>query len=368
MRIERIELFHVAMPLVRPFRTSLGAWDTVESVLVKMTSGGLSGWGESAPGSVPDYCPEYAAGAFALIRDVLAPRLLGGDLASGEQLQQALAGIRGNRFAKAALDLAWWDLHARRLDRPLWKLLGGQSPTVRVGADLGVQDSLERLGELVDAAVADGFPRLKLKIEPGRDVDVVAAVRETHPDLTVHVDGNSAYSLADVDLFRRLDDFGLAMIEQPLANDDLIDHAELRRQVRTPICLDESIDSPAAAAKAIRIGACDWINIKHGRVGGVTAALAIHDLCRAAGVGNWIGGMLESAVGQAFATALATLDNVRYPSDIFPSSRFYAADLGDPPLVLAGAGLAAAAEAPGIAAAPHPARLVERTSQHAVIQ
>ena len=367
MKIERIELYHVAMPLVRPFRTSLGSWATIESVLVKMSSGAAAGWGEAAPGCMPDYCSEYAGGAFAVIRDFLAPRLLGRDVVSGAQLQEALAGIRGNCFAKAALDLAWWDLHARQRGEPLWRDLGGRSPTVTVGADLGVQESVAQLLEGIAGAVEDGFERLKLKVQPGWDVEVVRAVREKFGELVIHVDCNSAYRLEDVELLRQFDELNLAIIEQPLANDDLIDHAELRRRIRTPICLDESISSPAQAEKAVRIGACDWINIKHGRVGGVTNALRILDTCRGAGVGNWIGGMLESAVGQAFACALATLGNVKYPSDIFPSSRFYSKDLGDPPLLLSGPSRVTAAEGPGTGVRPDRKFLGELTVRRAVL-
>ncbi|MHC4716959.1 MAG: o-succinylbenzoate synthase [Planctomycetota bacterium] len=367
MKIDRIELHHVAMKLVKPFRTSFGNWDTIQSVLVRMTSGDLAGWGESSAGCIPDYCSEYSGGAFAVIRDFLAPRLLGRDVAGGAELQEALAGIRGNCFAKAALDLAWWDLHARQRGEPLWRTLGGAGPSVAVGADLGVKDSVEELLDEIAKVVEDGFERLKLKVRPGWDVDVIRAVRERFPGLVIHVDCNSAYRLADVEVFRALDGFDLAMIEQPLAHDDLIDHAELRRQIRTPICLDESIRSPAQADKAIRIGACDWINIKHGRVGGVTNAVRIHDVCRRAGVGNWIGGMLESAVGQAFACALAALGNVKYPSDIFPSSRFYSLDLGHPPVLLSGPSRITAAAGPGIGVEPDPKRLEELTLQRAAL-
>ena len=367
MRIERIELYHVAMPLVRPFRTSFGSWATIESVIVKLVSEQAVGWGESAPGCIPDYSPEYAGGAFVLIRDVLAPRVLNRDVATGDELQELLAGIRGNPFAKAALDLAWWDLHARMEGRPLWRVIGGQSPTIAVGADLGVQESLDRLLELVAEVLAAGFERLKLKIQPGWDVDVVAAARKCCPDLAIHVDGNSAYRLADAETFRRMDEFGLAMIEQPLAHDDLVDHVQLRGLIRTPICLDESINSPAAAEKAIRLGACDWINIKHGRVGGITNAIRIHDLCAQAGVGNWIGGMLESAIGQSFAAALATLGNVKYPSDIFPSSRFYADDLGQPPIELSGPSRVTISDAPGIGVQPDAERLAKLTVQQAIL-
>ena len=360
MKIERIDLYLVSMPLVLPFRTAFGNDQVIESVLVRMAADGLEGWGETAPWALPAYCPEYSAGVFALLRDVLAPRVAGQDVASGSHLQQLLAGIKGNPFAKAGLDLAFWDLYARGRGEPLWKTIGGRGGPFDVGADLGVMDGIpELLGEIERAAAA-GFKRVKLKYRPGWELDVLSAVRRAFPRHTFHVDCNSAYRLEDLPMFERLDDFGLAMIEQPLAHDDLIDHAQLRRQVKTPICLDESISSPDQARRAITIAACDWINIKHGRVGGLTNALAVHETCRRAGVGNWIGGMLESSIGQAFSMALATLPNVRYPSDIFPSSRFYEQDLG-PEVELCGPGLMECPDGCGIGVAPDPSRLAART-------
>ena len=283
MEIERIDLYRVAMPLISPWRTAYGDDAVIESVLARMTSGGEVGWGEASPLAAPTYSPEWAAGVFQAARDWLAPRLVGQDVPSGQRLQELLAVVKGNPFAKGTLDLAWWDLHARQQGKPLYRILGGTTASVAVGADFGVQDTLDELLGKVGAAVAAGFRHVKLKFRPGWDLPMIRAVRGTFPQAVLHIDCNSGYTLEDAALFRTLDEFNLAMYEQPLAHDDLLDHAELQRQVRTAICLDESITSVAKARKALAIGACRYVNVKPGRVGGLTNALAIHDLCRAGG-------------------------------------------------------------------------------------
>ena len=303
-----------------------------------------------------------------MIRRWLGPWLTGKDIVSGQDLQEALSGIKGNQFAKAALDLAWWDLYARSLDQPLWKLIGGVSPTVNVGADFGVMESLDSLLQEIGKARDAGFQRVKLKFRPGWDLDMVAAARRAFPTMTFHIDCNGAYRLGDTHIFQRLDQYELAMIEQPLSYDDLFDHAELQRGVRTPLCLDESITSSARARQAIALKACGWINIKPGRVGGLTHAIAIHDLCRDAGMPCWVGGMLESGVGQSFNLALATLSNIKYPCDLFPSSRFYQADLAETEVVLSGPGQITAGERVGIGCGPDTARLRRATIQQAVVR
>jgi len=367
MRIESIEIFRVAMPLVYPFRTAFGNDDTVESVLVRMSSGNLYGWGEAAPWRLPAYSPEHAAGVFLTVRDFVAPLLLGRDITSDKELQAELRNLKGNQFAKAALDMAWWDLYAKTRGEPLWKVVGGQSATVDVGADFGVMETIDLLLETIEGAVAAGFKRIKLKYRPGWELEMVAAVREAFPKMVFHVDCNSAYTLDHAAMFQKLDQYDLAMIEQPLAHDDLIDHARLQEQIRTPICLDESITSVDKVRKAIRIGACGWVNIKPARVGGLTGALAIHDFCREEGVPCWIGGMLESAVGASHCLALATLSNIKYPSDIFPSDRFYTEDLAEPAMELSGPSQVTASATPGIGAEPNPARLEKATIERALL-
>jgi len=368
MKIESIELYRVAMPLVYPFRTAFGNDDTIESVLVCMRSGRDYGWGESAPWRYPAYSPECAATVFLMVRDVLAPLVLGKDVESGEALQGLLSGIKGNPFAKAALDLAWWDLHAKRHGQPLWRALGGRDPVVDVGADFGVMESVALLLETIEGAVADGYKRVKLKYRPGWDLDMIAAVRERFPELTVHIDSNSAYTLDALAMFRQLDAYGLAMIEQPLAHDDLVDHATLQAAIETPVCLDESITSVDKARKAIEIAACQWVNIKPGRVGGLTNALAVHNFCAAAEIPCWVGGMLESAIGASHCLALATLSNIKYPSDIFPSVRFYERDLARPPMLHSGPSQFRASDAPGAGAEPEREMLEQCTQQRAELR
>lgn len=366
MEISRIEVYRVAMPLIYPFRTAFGNDETIESLLVRISAGNAFGWGEAAPWRNPAYCSECSATQFIVATQFIAPLLLGQSIESGQQLQQRLAAIKGNQFAKAAFDLAWWDLYARNLDQPLWKILGGTSPTVDVGADFGVMETVDRLLDAIDAANQRGYKRVKLKYRPGWDLPMIEAVRKRFPDTTVHIDCNSAYTLDDRAMFQRLDNYSLAMIEQPLTHDDLIDHATLQTQIHTAICLDESITSLAKARKAIQIKAGRWINIKPGRVGGITNAVAIHNICQEATVPCWIGGMLESAVGAAHCLALATLPNVRYPSDIFPSDRFYHEDLGEPPMRHSAPGQFCASMKPGIGTEPNANALRQTTLERAV--
>jgi len=367
-RIDRIDLYRVAMPLIYPWRTAYGEDYVIESVLVKMTSGNLVGWGETSPLAGPMYSPEWAAGVFQVARDWLGPRLIGQTIGSGVELQQQLALFKGNYFAKAGFDLAWWDLHAQALGQPLYRVLGGAGPNVIIGADFGVMDSVDELLPKIAEVVAAGFRRVKLKFRPGWDLPMLRAVRQRFPDTIFHIDCNSGYRLADAPLFRAIDEFNLAMIEQPLAHDDLLDHAELQKQIRTPICLDESMTSVDKARQALALGACRYVNIKPGRVGGLTIALAIHDLCHRAGIPCWVGGMLESAVGVAHCISLATLPGFTYPADIFPSSRFYREDLGVPEIALSGVSQVRASDKPGIGTTPHPDRLAKMTVEHAVIE
>ena len=369
MHIDSIELFHVAMPLIYPWRTAYGEDAAIESVLVRMASGEIVAWGESSPLAAPCYSPEWAGGIFACLKQWLAPAIVGQDITSGAALQARLAHFKGNQFAKAAIDTAWWVLEANRREQPLHKLLGATRDQVSVGADFGVMDNVGELLPQIAQALAAGFPRVKLKFRPGWDIPMLQAVRREFPTQVFHIDCNSGYRLTDLDLFRRLDDFDLAMIEQPLAHDDLVDHAKLQAAIATPVCLDESITSLARVQQAIELGSCRWVNIKPGRVGGLTNALAIHHACRQAGIPCWVGGMLESAVGSRICVALAMLDNFTYPADIFPSSRFYHRDLSQPPLELTrfadGTSGVTAPSRPGIGAEPDPAQLAACTVAYA---
>ncbi len=327
MRVERIDIFHVSLPLVTPWRTAYGCDEHVGSVLIRMTSDKGVGWGESTPLAMPTYSPEYAAGVFRTVRDVMAPTLRGHHFETPGAIDDMLACFKGNPFAKAALDLASWDIHAQSEKQPLWRLIGGTRNTAEAGGDLGVADSLEQLIRQADALVEAGMRRIKLKFTRSWGLPAVEAIRRRHPSLMLHIDCNGTFTLRESDLFRQLDDLNLTMIEQPLAPDNLVDHATLQRVIRTPICLDETIKSPDLARQAIELGACRWINIKPGRVGGLTAALQIHALCAAHDIPCWIGSMLESGVGIAVLAALATLPAVKYPSDLFDVNQFFKSDL-----------------------------------------
>jgi O-succinylbenzoate synthase len=367
MKIDRIELFHVAMPLIYPWRTAYGEDAEIHSVLCRMTSGSVAGWGESSPLAAPCYSPEWAGGVFATARDWLAPALVGQNIESGLALQGRLAIYKGNPFAKSALDTAWWSLNSKVTGTALHTLLGATRRSVTVGADFGIMDSIDDLLEAVDGAVAQRFPRIKLKFRPGWDVEMLAAVRDIAPEHPIHIDCNSGYRISDIDLFRRIDDFRLEMIEQPLQHDDLVDHAALQKGIATPICLDESITSPTVARQALELACCRYINVKPGRVGGLTNAVAIHDLCQKFGIPCWVGGMLESAVGAAHCTALAMLDNFTYPADLFPSSRFYREDLADRPLLLTDCDGVPAVDAFDVLPEPDSRRLESLTVQRAAI-
>jgi O-succinylbenzoate synthase len=358
MKIDKIDVFHVAMPLKEPWKTSFSEEWTIDSILVRIRSGDAEGWGEAAPYAVPQFSPEWAAGGFQLIRDVFAPLLVGQNIASGDALQERLAPFKGNFFAKAAIDTAWWDLAAHQKDTPLWKMIGGQKPTIHIGADIPVQDDRAKLLRAVAASVEGGFSRTKLKFRRDSGVEMVASVREAFPDLVMHIDCNSGFTLNDLPLFKELDKLGLTMIEQPLASDDLVDHSKLQAHLETPICLDESITSADRARKAIDIGASRWINIKHGRVGGLTNALKVHKLCTERKIPCWIGGMLESFVGQGPSVALSTLPGISYAADIFPEGRLYQRDLAGPPVRLSGPGQVQAPDRPGHGFRPDPEQLL----------
>jgi o-succinylbenzoate synthase len=367
-RIDRIDLYLVRMPLIAPWKTAYGSDAEIESVIARITAGGAEGWGESCPLGEPTYSPEYAAGAFQVAQRFLAPRLVGQVIESGAQLQDRLAVYKGNPFAKAVLDTAWWDLHARILKQPLWRVLGGREGPIAVGTAFGVTDSIDMLLAQVDAAVSAGYQRVKLKYCRGWDLPVLKAVRQAFPNLAMHIDCNSSYTLDDLPMFKEIDRFGLTMIEQPLGHDDVNDHAELQRQIATPICLDESISSIARARQALKLGACRWVNLKPGRVGGITPAKAIHDLCQAGGLPCWVGGMLESSLGVSFMIALATLPNMKYAHDIIPSEKFYKMDLARPEVRLAGPSRMEPFPAPGVGSYPNPDRLAAMCIDHAVVQ
>ncbi len=369
MHIDQISIRRICNPIKRPYRTAFGSQNAFHSILVSLTSGTFTGWGEAAPGGGPFFSPEYDLTEYYVSRDFIVQQVLAKNITSGEELQNILAPIRGHRFAKAAFDVAWWDLHSQLQKIPLYRALGSTRNTCSVGYTFGVLGSFDELLAGIERVVSQGYPRVKLKFCPGWEMDMLAAVRSAFPELTIHIDCNSAYTLNDLPMLKKLDQFQLAMIEQPLQHDDLIDHAELQRKIGTPVCLDESITTPEQAQQAIRIKACQYINIKYGRVGGITPALIIHQLCADNGIGCWLGGMGESSLGTTVVASLATLPHINYPSDISPSEKFYEENLGRPVLSTNLPGTYQLRDNPGLDVVPDPDALqkftVEKEEFHA---
>ncbi len=357
MKIESITLHHLDMPLVAPFETSFGRETHRPCILVEMHADGLTGWGECVAGAGPWYAYETIGTAWHIIGDILAPLLIGQEIDEPSAIVERFAPVRGHRMARAAVEAAFWDLYAQARGAPLARLIGATRERVAVGVSVGIEPDLDaqlaRIAQFVEA----GYARIKLKIKPGWDVAVVRAVRERWPDIALQVDANSAYTLADAPMFRELDEMDLLLIEQPLHHDDIVEHAQLQAQLRTPVCLDESIHSPHHARWALAIDACRVINIKIGRVGGLTAARQIHDLCAERGVPVWCGGMLETNVGRAVNLALAALPNFTLPGDISASARYYHSDIAVPDFVLNDDSTISVPDAPGTGVAVLPERL-----------
>ena len=295
MQIDRIEIFHLALP----WKTPPDPGAALETVVVRIDGGGASGWGEASPGNAPQANGEWAGGAWLCLRDWLAPAIVGGIIDSGDDLSERLDRFGGNRFAKAALDGAWWDLSARLQNRPLHALLGGVREAVEVGASFDQMASIDALLAAIGRVRDAGCPRVELKFRPGWDLEMLRVVRQEFPTLTIHVDFDGRLGLEHAEMLYRLDDFGLAMIEQPLAADDLVGHAMIQENLRTPICLDESIATPAQAEMALDLHSCRWVNLKLGRVGGLTSAVAIHDACHEHCTPCWVGAPPQTAVGCA---------------------------------------------------------------------
>lgn len=332
MRIERIDLKLVRLPLIRPFRTSSSLKDHLDHILVRVVVDGVVGWGECASPSDPYYCPETVETCWHILRDFLGPTVIGKAWSSIDEIPRAYQLVKGNRFAKAGIEMACWDAVARIDGKPLSVLLGGERASIASGVSLGIESDLSTLFERIDQYVDEGYRRVKLKIAPGWDVEVVAKVRDRYPDLPLQVDANSAYTLDDLSHLKQLDRFGLLLIEQPLAHDDIIDHARLQSEMETPICLDESIHSAEDARKAIDLGACGVINIKVSRLGGLCEAVRVHRVCRDRGIPVWCGGMHEFGIGRAANVALSSLPGFSLPGDISGSDKYYREDLVEPPI------------------------------------
>jgi len=331
MKLDRITLRQIRMPLVHFFETSFSRTYKRDIILVEVHANGMSGWGEITAGENPFYNEEWTGSAWMILRDYVAPSVIDKDLETPADVYPLTAHIRGHNMARGGLETAVWDLAARLSSEPLWKTIGGGARReIPCGVSIGIQDSVEQLLEKIAVELDAGYQRIKMKIKPGWDVDVVRRVRETFPSIKLMADANSAYTLADIDHLRRLDDFYLMMIEQPLSHDDIIDHAELQTHLQTPVCLDECIRTAHHAEQAIRLRACGIINIKLGRVAGFREAKRVHDVAQAAGIPVWCGGMLEAGIGRAHNIALATLPNFVLPGDVSASKRYWKQDIIQP--------------------------------------
>lgn len=349
MKIEKIILRHIRMPLVHFFETSFGRTTEREIVLVEVISDGVSGWGEVTAGEGPFYNEEWAGSAWLVLRDYAGPRILAHSFLNADAAGPLTDQIRGHRMARGGLEVAIWDLEARLNGQPLWKQIGGGARgEIPCGVSIGIQESVPQLLEKIERELAAGYQRIKMKIKPGWDVDVIRQVRQRFPSIKLMADANSAYTLQDAAHLKKLDDFYLMMIEQPLAHDDIIDHAELQSKLQTPICLDECIRSAHHAEQAIRMHACGIINIKLGRVGGFREAKKVHDVAQAAHIPVWCGGMLEAGIGRAHNIALSTLPNFTLPGDVSASKRYWKRDIIRPPVETTTRGTIEVRDEPGL--------------------
>ncbi len=352
LKIDRVDLALVRLPLIRPFVTSSSRKEHLDHILVKVFASGLVGWGECASPSGPYYCEETVETCWHMLRDYLVPSVLGRQWNRVDELTACYQSIKRNNFSKAGLEMACWDLLAQSEGQPLHLLLGGARQEILSGVSLGIESDTRHLIELIGQFLGEGYRRTKLKIAPGRDVGVISVVRDRYPDIPLMADANSAYSLSDLALLRKLDAFGLMMIEQPLAYDDIIDHAKVQKEVATPICLDESIHSSEDARKALEMGSCRIINIKVSRLGGLLEAKRVHDLCYARGVPVWCGGMHEFGIGRAANVAISSLPGFTIPGDVSGSDKYYTEDVVEPP-IRAIQGAIAVPQGPGLGYAPN---------------
>jgi O-succinylbenzoate synthase len=359
LQLERVELREIELPLKAPFETSFGRITRRRILLVKvLDKAGMSGYGECVAGENPFYNHETIDTAWLMTTKYIVPRLDAVRIEQAAQVRDALAPIRENRMAKGGVEAAIWDLEAKLAEQPLWRYIGGTRTEIACGVSIGLKDSTEALLESVGREIDSGYQRIKIKIKPGRDAQLVEAIRRVFPDITLSVDANSAYSVeTDTPLFQRLGEFNLLMIEQPLAPGDLVDHAKLQRAVATDICLDESIVSLANAQHAVELGACRIFNIKLGRVGGYSEAKDIESSARAHGIPVWCGGMLEAGIGRAHNIALSTLPGFTLPGDVSASARYWSEDIIDPPVTVSRAGTINAPTGHGIGFAVNEARV-----------
>lgn len=347
MKIEAVTLREIQMPLVHFFETSFSRLYHRRILLVTVHCEGVEGWGECVTGEDPYYSSEWVESSWPTIKHYLAPAVIGKTVSAGRDGAAFMAKVKGHRMAKAAIENALWDAEARQKKLPLWHLLGGRRREIQCGVSIGIQDSIEELLEQIQRELAAGYRRIKVKVKPGWDVNVLEKIRSRWPDILLSCDANSAYSLDEVEHLRKFDQFNLLMIEQPLWNDDIYFHARLQRELRTSLCLDESIGHARDATAAIDSGACRIINVKVGRVGGFSEAKKIHDVCLSNNIPVWCGGMLESGIGRAHNIALSTLENFRLPGDVSASKRYWKEDIIEPEVTVSSQGTIAVSDAPG---------------------
>ena len=327
MKIEQITLHHLRMKLKSPFETSFGRIETRDCILIEVIADGVIGYGECVADRDPGYSSETSGTAWHILEEFLIPPVMNREIDHPKDFQGLVDVVRGNYMPKAGFEMALWDVYGKQADRSLKELIGGQFDKVDVGVSIGIQSSVDELLSTTDSYLEQGYRRIKIKIKPGRDIQETQAIRNQYPDLKLQVDANSAYTLDSAFDLKPLDDLGLLLIEQPLADDDLWDHHKMQKEFKTPICLDESILSPRHARQAIEMKATRVINIKAGRVGGISQGIAIHNICQANNIPVWCGGMLETGVGRASNLALASLPNFTLPGDISASDRYYVEDI-----------------------------------------
>ena len=330
MKIETITLRELRMPLKHFFETSFGRTEERRVLLITADCEGVEGWSECVAGEGPFFSGEWVETAWETICEFLAPSLIGRNIGNAKDSVGLMERIRGHNMAKAALQNALWDAEAKSTNQPLWKLLGGTRTEIDCGVSIGIQDSHEQLLEKIETELAAGYQRIKIKVKPGWDLEVLTKIRKRWPQILLSCDANSAYRPSDLDHLKKFDEFGLLMIEQPLWHDDIFHHAQLQRELKTAICLDESIRHARDAETAIELKACRILNIKVGRVGGFSEAIAVHNLCQRNQIPVWCGGMLETGIGRAHNIALSTLSNFKLPGDVSASQRYWAEDITDP--------------------------------------
>jgi len=347
MKIEAITLRELRMPLKYFFETSFWRAESRRVLLVTAHCEGVEGWAECVASDSPFFSYEWIETAWVTIRDFLGPALIGMSLKNASDTAAWMSRIRGHNMAKAALENAVWDAEAKQKQQPFWKVLGGTLREINCGVSIGIQNSHEQLLEKIETELAAGYQRIKVKVKPGWDLEVLAKIRNRWPDILLSCDANSAYKTADLEHLRKFDEFKLLMIEQPLWDDDILQHSKLQRQLKTSICLDESIRQARDAETAIELGACRIINIKVGRLGGFSEAIAVHNVCKHHDIPVWCGGMLETGVGRAHNIALSTLPNFRLPGDVSASQRYWAEDIVNPEIEVSPRGTIAVSDAPG---------------------